>query len=255
LGLKLDEEGWYSVTPENIAVHIATKTISLLGERRPLRIVDAFCGVGGNTIQYALQENVYCVGVDNDETKAEYTRHNAKLYGCVEGKDFEVKHSDFFKVTGLGKVDAIFMSPPWGGPGYHLMESYALEHIYPDFDKIIEKAMEFTKNLAIFIPRNTDIEDLLRRLSKYMPKVQIEVEKVMVGEVCKALVVYTGVLGGESLEVSEEEPVPQSAPSKPKATFCGVKRPRRNLYDLSAPDLLSLIRATTQNKRLHSGLL
>lgn len=41
-------EGWYSVTPEKIAAHIA--------ERCALPIViDAFCGVGGNTIQFAMR--------------------------------------------------------------------------------------------------------------------------------------------------------------------------------------------------------
>lgn len=46
-GIKLDREGWFSVTPERIAEHI--------GERcRCDLIVDAFCGPGGNAIQFAL---------------------------------------------------------------------------------------------------------------------------------------------------------------------------------------------------------
>lgn len=45
-GCLLDEEGWYSVTPENIANQIAERC-------RCDTIVDAFCGVGGNTIAFA----------------------------------------------------------------------------------------------------------------------------------------------------------------------------------------------------------
>ena len=40
-------EGWFSVTPEKIAEHIAERC-------RCDTIIDAFCGVGGNTIQFAF---------------------------------------------------------------------------------------------------------------------------------------------------------------------------------------------------------
>lgn len=43
----MDREGWFSVTPEKIAEHIAERC-------RCDVIVDAFCGVGGNAIQFAF---------------------------------------------------------------------------------------------------------------------------------------------------------------------------------------------------------
>lgn len=45
-GCLLDEEGWYSVTPELIANQIAERC-------RCGTILDAFCGVGGNAIAFA----------------------------------------------------------------------------------------------------------------------------------------------------------------------------------------------------------
>lgn len=45
-GCLLDEEGWYSVTPEAIANVIAEKC-------RCNIVLDAFCGVGGNAIAFA----------------------------------------------------------------------------------------------------------------------------------------------------------------------------------------------------------
>jgi len=45
-GCLLDEEGWYSITPEAIATQIAERC-------RCDVILDAFCGVGGNTIAFA----------------------------------------------------------------------------------------------------------------------------------------------------------------------------------------------------------
>lgn len=47
-------EGWFSVTPEKIAEHIAQR---VQGASQALVIVDAFCGVGGNAIQFALTGN------------------------------------------------------------------------------------------------------------------------------------------------------------------------------------------------------
>ena len=72
--------------------------------------------------------------------------------------------------SGNKVFNAVFVSPPWGGTGYNLMDEYALEHIFPDFDCIIEKATEYSPNLMLFLPRNTCIEDLVGRLSKFQNK-------------------------------------------------------------------------------------
>jgi len=59
------------------------------------------------------------------------------------------------------------MSPPWGGTGYNLLDEYSLEHVYPEFDSIIEKAVQYSPNLMLFLPRNTSISDLVGRLAKF----------------------------------------------------------------------------------------
>ena len=47
-GIKMDEEGWFSVTPEPIARHQALRCSGGI-------LVDCFTGVGGNAIQFAQQ--------------------------------------------------------------------------------------------------------------------------------------------------------------------------------------------------------
>lgn len=47
-GIKMDEEGWFSVTPESIARHHASRCGSGI-------IIDCFTGVGGNAIQFAMK--------------------------------------------------------------------------------------------------------------------------------------------------------------------------------------------------------
>ncbi len=56
------------------------------------------------------------------------------------------------------------MSPPWGGTGYNLLDDYKLEYLYPDFTSIIKKALEFSKNLILFLPKNTSIDELIENL-------------------------------------------------------------------------------------------
>ena len=67
----------------------------------------------------------------------------------------------------LGSLFAVFLSPPWGGSGYYYLPEYKLEHIFPAFSKILEKATQFSSNLLIFLPRNTSIADLIDHLRPF----------------------------------------------------------------------------------------
>eukprot|EP00268_Persea_americana_P049474 TRINITY_DN5308_c0_g1_i1.p1 TRINITY_DN5308_c0_g1~~TRINITY_DN5308_c0_g1_i1.p1 ORF type:complete len:746 (-),score=154.13 TRINITY_DN5308_c0_g1_i1:638-2875(-) len=51
-GIKMDEEGWFSVTPEPIARHQASRCGSGT-------VIDCFTGVGGNAIQFAKRETLF----------------------------------------------------------------------------------------------------------------------------------------------------------------------------------------------------
>ena len=92
-GIQLDEEGWFSVTPEQIARHVARQLRHLLSS--PLSstnnnesshhpdviVLDAFCGCGGNAIAFGQQPNMTVVGVDLDRGKLRRAAHNAAIYG------------------------------------------------------------------------------------------------------------------------------------------------------------------------------
>ncbi len=61
-------------------------------------------------------------------------------------------------------IDAVFLSPPWGGTGYNLLNEYTLDLIFPDFGLLIAKSLQFSSNLMLFLPRNTSVDDLIQRL-------------------------------------------------------------------------------------------
>jgi trimethylguanosine synthase len=107
-------------------------------------ILDCFCGYGGNIIQFALEqrdalvigcdivpdhiEMAKCVrrmGVvssDGFETRpCCFRRHNARIYGVEDRIEFVC--GDAYDVLASlqdrgAVVDAVFLSPPWGGPRY-----------------------------------------------------------------------------------------------------------------------------------------
>jgi trimethylguanosine synthase len=88
-GVALDEEGWYSVTPEVLARHMAERC-------RCDMLIDAFCGVGGNAIQFAYTcERV--VAVDLDEARLSLARRNAAVYGVDDRVEW--LHTDFFTLS------------------------------------------------------------------------------------------------------------------------------------------------------------
>ena len=88
-GVKIDEEGWYSVTPETIAAYLGERATEL-SEFGPVNVMDPFVGVGGNLIQFAKVCG-YCLGVDIDTKKLDHSRHNAStVYGLIQGKQFQL---------------------------------------------------------------------------------------------------------------------------------------------------------------------
>ena len=48
-GIKIDDESWYSITPENVGKHVANRVSDIYGENNA-NVIDGFCGVGGNLI-------------------------------------------------------------------------------------------------------------------------------------------------------------------------------------------------------------
>lgn len=133
-GIWMDYEGWFSVTPERIAAHIAQRCQSNI-------VIDAFCGVGGNAIQFALvcergkfrgrrmgqQVNEgnftdlplpIVIAIDIDPVRLACAKHNAKIYGVADRIEFI--QGDFMQLAPHLHGDAVFLSPPWGGKPYGL---------------------------------------------------------------------------------------------------------------------------------------
>ncbi len=56
------------------------------------------------------------IAIDLDPKKVELCRHNAEVYGVADRIEFVV--GDFLQLAPRLEADVVFLSPPWGGPGY-----------------------------------------------------------------------------------------------------------------------------------------
>lgn len=93
-------------------------------------VVDAFCGVGGNTIAFALSgrwKRVYAI--EKDPVTLVCAKHNAAIYGV--SNQITWFEGDCFDVLGVNEAETpssvpalreiirqygvVFASPPWGG--------------------------------------------------------------------------------------------------------------------------------------------
>ncbi|PIL24833.1 hypothetical protein GSI_12719 [Ganoderma sinense ZZ0214-1] len=230
-GCLLDEEGWYSVTPEAIADQIAERC-------RCDVILDAFCGVGGNAIAFAKTcERV--IALDVSPVRLALARHNAALYGVEDRIEFIL--ADFFSFARTlkqrpgRKIDVVFMSPPWGGPSYisgtssesqssktasssssppvavhdppeETYADYSLSSVRPVHGaELFKIARGITNNIAYFLPRTTSLEEVSRLVSTQDASTtaseRVEVEEEWMGSKLKALTCYFGglVAGQEDL--------------------------------------------------------
>ena len=166
-GVELDRVGWFSATPEVIAKDQADALVGPWQEF-PQRagafcVVDAFAGCGGNAIQFA-RAMARVVAVELDPDRCGMTRKNASIYGV--GQRVEVVCGDFLQLR-LDSVgaDAVFLSPPWGGPEYQDRDYFDPRTDLGGLDGLamLNAARRVARRAAIFLPRNTDVE-LLREL-------------------------------------------------------------------------------------------
>ncbi|KAG5638594.1 hypothetical protein H0H81_011680 [Sphagnurus paluster] len=226
-GCLLDEEGWYSVTPELVADQIAERC-------RCDTILDAFCGVGGNSIAFA-KTCQRVIALDTSPTRLALARHNAQIYGVADRIEFILCDYLSFSKSYLAlphtrrsrNIDVVFLSPPWGGPSYlsgatteaesstggdvttKEHPEYSLSSIQPIHGaELFQLTRQITPNVAYFLPRNTrlqEISDLLQRgpapHSDDGGAEHVEVEEEWMGSKLKALTCYFGglVVGQEAM--------------------------------------------------------
>ncbi|KAJ2779405.1 Trimethylguanosine synthase [Coemansia javaensis] len=217
-GIEMDEEGWYSVTPESIAEHTAMRVAQLYGAgagagagdgAEPgygrLCVVEAFCGVGGNAIKFASWcEHV--VAIDVDARRLAMARHNAQIYGVADRIEFVL--GDFYALAPMLRADVVFMSPPWGGPQYTDADVFDLDALpFHTAREWLDRARLVAPNVAYFLPRSCDPH----QLAALWPEAPCDVELNYTNGFLKAITAYYGDLA----LVGRSEPRVLAEPDRP----------------------------------------
>lgn len=193
-GITLDREGWFSVTPERIAEHTAVRVARSFPESH--LIVDAFCGVGGNAIQFALTGK-RVLAVDIDPVRLTLARQNARVYGVEEHIDFV--QGDFLQLAPSLIGDVVFLSPPWGGPDYLDADVFNIRTMMqPDGFKTFQTAKLISDNIVYFLPRNADMDQIASLAGRGG---RVEVEQNFLNNKLKTITAYFGnLIESERLE-------------------------------------------------------
>ncbi|EME40349.1 hypothetical protein DOTSEDRAFT_137799 [Dothistroma septosporum NZE10] len=197
-GVWLTDDAWFGVTPEPVAKKIAEQVATAPASKTML--IDAFAGVGGNVIAFALSGRWKQIfAVEKDAKTLACAKHNAKIYG-VDKKIFWI-HGDIFdqlngrfKTTGRNAV--IFGSPPWGGPSYADWDVFDLSYMEPySLNRLHDAFSARTTDFVLYLPRTSDVRQIAKHAGRD--------EKLKVVHYCmhgssKALCVYYGTFDIET---------------------------------------------------------
>ena len=175
----MTDSAWFSVTHEAVAAQVASHIATAAPDSKSI-IIDAFAGVGGNTIAFALSgrwKRVYAI--EKDWATLQCAKRNAEVYGV--GGRITWFHGDCFEMLGCdedrkeNKVDALsvvigtygvlFASPPWGGPGYKREEVFDLEGMEPyGLRALVEGFEKVCGNMVLYLPRTSDLRQVAERV-------------------------------------------------------------------------------------------
>lgn len=170
-GVRMDPAAWFEVTPESVARHIADRMKYNL-------VVDGTCGVGGNAIQFALNSH-RVIAVDTMAERLQDAAHNAGIYGVRDRIEFVCDDFAHFAKTYHGpQIDAVFLSPPWGGPAHLDAHHFALKDVEcPDIIQLFAAAASVSKRVVLYLPRHADLHEMVLLASAH-GFAAVEVEKV-----------------------------------------------------------------------------
>ncbi|KIW99059.1 uncharacterized protein Z519_00722 [Cladophialophora bantiana CBS 173.52] len=180
-GIWMTDGSWYEVTHESVANTIAQHMAEAAPAGKSI-IFDVMCGVGGNTIAFALSgkwKRVYAI--EKDAATLACAKHNAEIYGVADRITWF--HGDCFEILGLDEskkantVEAlkaiaanygvIFASPPWGGPGYREAEVFDLDVMQPySFGYLYESLKKLTPNVVLYLPRTSDLRQIAKAVGE-----------------------------------------------------------------------------------------
>ncbi|KEP65403.1 UNVERIFIED_CONTAM: RNA cap guanine-N2 methyltransferase [Hammondia hammondi] len=158
-GIQLDEDMWWSVSYEDMALQMASCCSCPL-------LWDAFGGVGGNATHFARGFCGFVVCSELSPERVRMAKHNVSVYGRQVASRVDFVLGDFrhlsSRIFRQGTFDGIFLAPPWGGPAYQASPVFNLRRLGAELDAfdIVRNAARLAPSAALYLPRNTRLGDI-----------------------------------------------------------------------------------------------
>jgi 16S rRNA G966 N2-methylase RsmD len=151
-GLKVDEEGLYSITHPKDANYISETIIEIMG-RSDIRILDMTAGCGGNMISF-IKYFKKVIGIECDKERYKILTENLEKYSK---NNYQLLCGDAVKYQNFQNFDVYFIDPPWGGPEYKNNPNLQL---YLSNIKIEDFILTLPKNklIVLKLPFNYNID-------------------------------------------------------------------------------------------------
>ncbi|KAL8272915.1 hypothetical protein Esti_003169 [Eimeria stiedai] len=154
-GIQLDDDMWWSVTPEQLAAHTAERCGCTL-------LLDGFAGAGGNAIAFAKTCG-FVIACEIEGGRVQAAQANAAVYGRQVAARTDFILGDFATLTSRqfrrGVFDVAFLAPPWGGPSYNAREVFNLKAMGAG---IVRLWQTICPSFASGLPRTVPLLPLLR---------------------------------------------------------------------------------------------
>jgi len=167
------------------------------------------------------------IALDVSPVRLALARHNAAIYGVADRIEFIL--ADYISFANMyllrshptRRIDVVFLSPPWGGPGYLSPSKPPLvsedEHpekqeVYPEYSlsrikpihgaDLFHLTKRISNNIAYFLPKTTSLQEISALLDNDKDEStvtgdepqMIDVEEEWIGSKLTALTCYFGGL-------------------------------------------------------------
>ncbi len=136
-----------------------------LGISPRAHIIDAFAGIGGNTIMFA-KEFRQVNAIEIDENRVKMLHDNARLFKVVVNTQVHCGYYQSF--IGKLKQDVVFFDPPWG-VGYKKIQDIRIRLPRDDggsdsLEDLILATSQYARYIVVKIPINYDHEYLASKI-------------------------------------------------------------------------------------------
>jgi trimethylguanosine synthase len=163
-------------------------------------ILDSFCGGGGNIVQFLKADKRNIIyAIDINKIHLNCTNNNSLIY-IKDDKDVNKRlklmaidwiyskkqldstinknkninlnlNSEIYadeeeslknlEILAKLKINCVFGSPPWGGPGYLKEETFNLENLLPfGLEELLDLMLQYSHNVCLFLPRNSNLQQI-----------------------------------------------------------------------------------------------